>query len=108
VVCCDARDVLTVNDVAVQEPYLHPGERPSDPIFDVTAPAERIWVMGYHRSDSADSRAHLGDPGGGMVRLYDVIGRAGSIYWPPSRVGILRAPQSLKAMAAGTVAERHP
>jgi len=89
VVCCDARGLLIINDIAVEEPYLYPGDRPSDLTFDVTVPAERIWVMGDHRSDSADSRAPLGDPGGGMVRLDDVIGRAGMIYWPLSRVGIL-------------------
>jgi signal peptidase I len=98
VVCCDARDLLTINDIAVEEPYLYSGDRPSNLTFDVTVPAERLWLMGDHRSDSADSRAHLGDPGGGMVRLDDVIGRAGMIYWPPSRVAILRAPASLSAI----------
>jgi signal peptidase I len=121
VVCCDAGGLLTVNGVAVEEPYLYPGDRPSDLTFDVTVPVERIWVMGDHRSDSADSRAHLGDPGGGMVRLDDVIGRAGLIYWPPSRVGVLRsppsapqlpapsspAPKSLAKIPAGTLGERH-
>jgi signal peptidase I len=126
VVCCDARGLLTVNGAAVREPYLYPGDRPSDLTFDVTVPVERIWVMGDHRSDSADSRAHLGDPGGGMVRLDDVIGRAGLIYWPPGRVGVLRppppapqlhapsspapsspAPKSLAKIPAGTLGERH-
>jgi len=92
VVCCDARGLLTVNDVAVEEPYLYQGDKPSDLTFDVDVPAGRIWVMGDHRSDSADSRAHIADPGEGMVRLDDVIGRAGMIYWPLSRVAILRAP----------------
>jgi len=118
VVCCDARGLLTVNDIAVQEHYVYPGDRPSDLTFDVRVPAGRIWVMGDHRSDSADSRAHLGDPGGGMVRLDDVIGRAGVIYWPPSRVGILGsptshaptspAPQSLKGMPVVVAGERRP
>jgi signal peptidase I len=102
VVCCDARGLLTINDTEVEEPYLYPGDRPSDLTFDVTVPAGRVWVMGDHRSDSADSRAHLGDPGGGMVRLDDVIGRAGLIYWPPGRVGILPAPASWGAIPAAT------
>jgi signal peptidase I len=116
VACCDARGLLTVNDVAVDEPYLYPGDKPSALIFHVTVAAGRIWVMGDHRSDSADSRAHLGDPGGGMVPLDDVIGRAGLIYWPPSRVGVLpeptpgepksTVPQSLADKAAGTMGER--
>jgi signal peptidase I len=100
VVCCDARGLLTVNGVAVQESYLYPGDKPSDLTFDVLVPWERIWVMGDHRSDSADSRAHLGDPGGGMVRLEDVIGRAAMVYWPPPRVALLRASPPLVGTAA--------
>ena len=107
VVCCDAGGLLTVNGVAVKEPYLFPGDKPSDLTFDVTVPAERIWVMGDHRNDSADSRAHLGDPGGGMVGLEDVIGRAGMVYWPPSRAGVLTAPDSLKDIPSSTAGERH-
>ena len=116
VVCCDLRGLLTVNGVEVQEPYLYPGDKPSDLTFDVQVPTARIWVMGDHRSDSADSRSHLGDPGGGMVPLDDVIGRAGLIYWPPSRAGVLRqhrsgepsspAPQSLADKAAGTTGDK--
>jgi len=102
VVCCDANGLLTVNDVAVQEQYLYMGDKPSDLTFEVTVPAERIWVMGDHRSDSADSRAHLGDPGGGMVLLDDVIGRAAMVYWPPGRAGILAAPGSLKGIPAAS------
>jgi signal peptidase I len=100
VVCCDVRGLLTVNGIAVVEPYLYPGDRPSDLTFDVTVPVERVWVMGDHRSDSADSRAHLGDPGGGMVRLDDVIGRAGMIYWPPGRAGILSTPRPAEGASA--------
>jgi signal peptidase I len=107
VVCCNPDDLLTINDVAVAEPYLYPGDRPSELTFDVTVPAERIWVMGDHRSDSADSRAHLGDPGGGMVRLDDVIGRVAVVYWPASRAGTLTAPDSLKGIPNRTVGERH-
>ena len=107
VVCCDGNGLLTVNDIAVEEPYLYPGDKPSDLTFDVTVPAEHIWVMGDHRSDSADSRAHLGDPGGGMVRLDDVIGRAWMVYWPPGRAGLLRASGSLQGIPARTAGERH-
>jgi signal peptidase I len=107
VVCCDGNGRLTVNGVAVKETYLYPGDKPSDLTFDVKVPAERIWVMGDHRSDSSDSRAHLGDPGGGMVRLDDVIGRAGMIYWPLSRIGGLATPDSLKDIPAGAAGERH-
>lgn len=107
VVCCDASGLITVNDVAVHEHYLYPGDVPSDLTFDVTVPSDRVWLMGDHRSDSSDSRAHLGDPGGGMVRLNDVIGRAAVVYWPPSRAGILRAPASLDGIPANVTGASH-
>jgi signal peptidase I len=94
VVCCD-RGRLTVNGKAIDETYVMPGDKPSELEFDITVPAGRLWVMGDHRSDSADSRSHLGDPGGGTVRLSDVIGRATATYWPLSRLGRFERPDAL-------------
>lgn len=95
VVCCDSGGRITVNDVPLTEPYLHAGDVPSDLTFDITVPAGRLWVMGDHRSNSADSRAHLGDPGGGTVRVDDVVGRAGATYWPLTRIGGFDTPASI-------------
>jgi len=106
VVCCASDGLLTVNGVEVEESYIYPGDEPSDLTFDVLVPADRIWVMGDHRSDSADSRAHLGDPGGGMVGLDDVVGRAAMVYWPPSRAGVLETPASLEDIPVRTAGER--
>ncbi len=89
VVCCDADGRLRVNGVPVAEPYLYPGDAPSNQHVDVVVPAGRIWVMGDHRSVSADSRSHLGSPGGGMIPLDDVVGRAWLRYWPTDRLGTL-------------------
>ena len=67
---------ITVDGKALDETsYLHPGDEPSQMRFDVTVPAGKLWLMGDHRSDSLDSRAHLGDPGGGFVPVDRVIGR---------------------------------
>jgi signal peptidase I len=100
VVCCDDSGHVTVNGKPVTEPYLYAGDEASDLTFDVRVPAGRIWLMGDHRSDSADSRAHLGDPGGGMVRLEDVIGTAEVIYWPLTRAGAVSSAAELAAVPA--------
>jgi len=78
---------LTVNGRPLHEPYLPAGEPASAQAFDVVVPAGRLWMMGDHRSDSADSRAHLGDPGGGTVPLDRVIGKVLVRFWPLTRLG---------------------
>jgi signal peptidase I len=97
--CCDDQGRLSVNGKPVEEFYLHPGDEPSEVTFDVTVPEGRLWVMGDHRSASADSRSHLGDPGGGMVRASDVIGRAWVTYWPLARWGTLSTPRELSSIS---------
>jgi len=90
--CCAPDGRLEVNGVAVTEPYVAPGQKPSVMPFDVTVPPDRFWVMGDNRGSSADSRAHLGDPGGGMVRTRDVVGRAVVTFWPLGRLGGFPSP----------------
>lgn len=85
--CCAADGRLEINGVAVTEPYLAPGASPSATTFDVTLPPDRFWMMGDNRGASADSRAHLGEPGGGMVPGADIIGKVWVRYWPLGRLG---------------------
>lgn len=90
VACCDRRGRLTVNGDPLDEGrYLYPADEPSELLFDIAVPEGRLWVMGDHRSDSQDSRAHLGDPGGGTIPTDDVIGRVLGVIWPLSRFGML-------------------
>ena len=85
--CCAPDGRLEVNGQPVDEPYLKPGQAPSTVTFDVLVPPNRFWVMGDNRGGSSDSRAHLGEPGGGMVPGDDMIGKVWVRYWPLDRLG---------------------
>jgi signal peptidase I len=100
VACCDAQGQITVNGVALTEQsYLYPGSAPSETRFNIVVPPGRLWVMGDNRLWSADSRDHMGDPGGGTVPESAVIGRAFIIIWPPSRWRILPIPATFEQPA---------
>ncbi|WP_405588504.1 signal peptidase I [Streptomyces sp. NBC_01190] len=100
VTCCDEQGRITVNGQPLNEPYLHPGDAPSQVPFDVEVPSGRLWVMGDHRDNSSDSRDHLGDPGGGTVPVDKVIGRADWIGWPVGHWTRLRRPAAFAALSA--------
>ena len=82
VVCCSKDGKLSVNGLAITEPYIFAGNIPSDLKFDITVPAGKIWVMGDHRGASADSRYHQDDINKGMVPLARVTGRVFAVIWP--------------------------
>ncbi|MDQ1722882.1 MAG: signal peptidase, partial [Pseudonocardiales bacterium] len=124
--CCDSNGNVEISDHGVggpwrslNEPYIYensswskpkaPGQRSADDTRSfgpVTVPEGRLWVMGDHRNDSADSRYHCGDGSGGTscdpisstVGNNDVIGKAVVIAWPPSRWRTLGTPATFTAL----------
>ena len=100
IVCCDKDGRLTVNGVPVEERYVMLGDQPSSVPFDIVVPAGTLWVMGDHRSQSSDSRDHLGSPGGGMVPVDKVVGRADWIAWPFDRWSTVPGTEAFDAVPA--------
>ena len=99
VACCDEEGRVTVNDTALRERgYLAPGEKPSLITFEQEVPEGYLWVMGDNRSQSADSRVHLGDPGGGFVPEENVVGKVFSVVWPLEHAKMISRPETFEAV----------
>ena len=123
--CCDSQGRVQVSDSgpggpfhSLDEPFVYqdllwdqadrPGQRPADDdqrtFGPVTVPAGRLWVMGDHRSVSADSRYRYANKLSvdlSTVPTGAVIGKAILIVWPPSRWRTLGTPTTFKQVAAG-------
>ncbi len=85
--CCTPEGKITINGVAINEPYITLPEgvkRASEVDFSVTVPAKSLWVMGDNRYNSKDSRFNTDKPGHGFVATSDVVGRAFVLSWPIS------------------------
>ncbi len=105
--CCDDQGRVMVNGQPVDETYVRTGDAPSSLEFDITVPANRVWVMGDHRSDSEDSRYHDPNRDGaqGSVPVPDITGRAVAIVWPFERFSWLTDHPEVFAGVPDPVAE---
>ena len=113
VVCCDEGGRITINGTAIKEPYLKPGDAASEQDFDITVPRGRVWVMGDHRSNSADSRAHDAPENNGSEGSVDerlIVGRAVALVWPLDHLTWLSNPKATFATvpAPATSGSRAP
>jgi signal peptidase I len=86
--------LVYINDVANHEPYLYGDEPGGVPQATTVSLEQASWsigegeffLMGDHRSDSADSRVF------GAVAADQIIGRAWLRYWPLDTFGVLAGP----------------
>ncbi|MEZ0163897.1 signal peptidase I [Kineococcus sp. LSe6-4] len=100
-VVCAPDGTVTVNDVAVDEPYVS-STSPDETTCDVTVPAGALWVMGDNRAESADSRYNQEKPHDGFVPVDLVVGRAYAIVWPVSHWTWLGTPDDFAAVPGRT------
>jgi signal peptidase I len=90
VACCDAQNRILVDGKPLNEPYIYwePGRDGPDKQLrfgPVNVPQGYLWVMGDNRADSDDSRYQNTGGSHGVVPVANVIGKARTIIWPPSR-----------------------
>ncbi|GAA3778843.1 signal peptidase I [Streptomyces phyllanthi] len=100
--CCDTQGRVTVNGMPLNEQYVHPGNAPSSIKFSVTVPQGRLWVMGDHRANSADSRYHRTEQYSGTVSEESVVGRAVVIAWPIGNWSQLEEPDTYASVPGGS------
>jgi signal peptidase I len=97
---------IEINGVPLDEPYIFKDsdgtqDAPADGDFEITVPANRLWVMGDHRSASGDSLEHYQDTkdvAEATIPEDSVVGRAFTVFWPVNRATWLSVPSGFDAI----------
>jgi signal peptidase I len=113
VVCCDSQNRLMINGHSLDEPFIYrDADGTQDPAadepFDITVPADRLWVMGDHRSASGDSLEHWEQTENiteATIAEKSIIGRAFTVFWPVSRATWLSVPKEFDSIPAPATAK---
>lgn len=119
VMCCDTAGRVVVTPqggtpAPLNEPYVYENDTTDTRYFcaagtgqrscppgapGVLVPKGRLWVMGDHRGNSADSRYHLSDAHHGTVPENKVVGRAFTVVYPFGHAGLLTVPSTFRHVA---------
>jgi signal peptidase I len=109
--CEEGDSAVMVDGAPIDQSFtLDPPEIPVDPgsgsqacggqyFGPVTVPAGNMWVMGDNRTNSLDSRAHIGDHLQGTVPVDNVRGKVEAVVLPVSRFGGIDDPDIQDAAA---------
>ncbi len=91
-VLVDKMGKVSINGERYLEPYVHnfcvskPYDQFSCPAFIRKVPEGHVFVLGDNRRNSWDGRFW---PGGGLLPVENILGRAIWRYWPINRIGTL-------------------
>lgn len=97
--CLEGDPGVMVDGKQLNEPYINPEpEYPANPATGsdacggdyfgpITVPDGNLWMMGDNRTNSLDSRGHMGDENQGTIPVDNVVGRVEAIVLPFSRIG---------------------
>ena len=105
--CCDDQQRIKINGHSLDEPFIYrDADGTQDPAakvpFDITVPQGRLWVMGDHRSQSADSLEHWTESDGDIteatVKSDAIVGRAFTVFWAVNRATWLSVPKEFEAI----------